>query len=260
MHVKLILPALQEAGSPDKRRWGSFLAKTGIVISVGVLLAATYYANEIRIARQQTPELVQAAFSRHGTVLQVADLSPERKAMLLAIEDPMFLQHRGVDLTTPGAGMTTITQGLVKQLYFPQGFRQGIAKIRQTLIAQYALDSLVAKDEQLRLFLNISYLGEVDGKAVNGFAEAAHAYFGKEFTALDDEEFLSLVAMLIGPNNLKLGTPTHTQRMQRIHAYLRGETQPASLLDVGYKGKQSGSLAEEVLMGFLRLVTEANPQ
>ncbi|MBU1722961.1 MAG: transglycosylase domain-containing protein [Gammaproteobacteria bacterium] len=234
------------------------LATTAVAL-FGLIAATAWYDYAIRIARQQTPQLVQTAFQRYGTALQPTDLSPERKAMLLAIEDPTFLQHHGVDLSTPGAGMTTITQGLVKQLYFPQGFRPGIAKIRQTLIAQYALDSLVSKDEQLRLFLNISYLGEVDGKAVHGFAAAARTYFGKEFAALNDEEFLSLVAMLIGPNNLKPGTPANVQRMQRIHAYLRGETQPASLLDVDYKGKQSGSLAEEILMGFLRLLTDANP-
>jgi membrane peptidoglycan carboxypeptidase len=191
--------------------------------------------------------------------LRPADLSPERKAMLLTIEDPTFLYHHGVDLVTPGAGMTTITQGLVKQLYFPEGFRPGIAKIRQTLIAQYALDALVSKDEQLRLFLNISYLGDVDGKAVHGFADAAHTYFGKEFATLNDEEFLSLVAMLIGPNAFKPGSFAYTERMQRIHAYLAGEIRPASLLDVEYNGKQSGSLAEEALMVLLRLITDANP-
>ena len=45
--------------------------------------------------------------------------------------------------------MTTISQGLVKVLYFPSGFRPGIAKIRQTLIAQYAFDASVSKQEQL---------------------------------------------------------------------------------------------------------------
>lgn len=237
-----------------------FIKRTVLACAVGAVLAVAYYANDIHNARQQTPALVQAAFNRHGATLQLADLSPERKQMLFAIEDPLFLHHHGVDLATPGAGMTTITQGLVKQLYFPQGFRQGIAKIRQTLLAQYALDSLVSKDEQLRLFLNISYLGDVDGKPVHGFAAAANTYFGKAFPSLTDGEFLSLVAMLIAPNQLKPDTPANAQRVQRIHAYLKGEIRPASLLDVDYNGKQAGSLTEEMLMGVLRLVTAANPK
>ncbi|MEB4592552.1 transglycosylase domain-containing protein [Candidatus Thiothrix sp. Deng01] len=135
-----------------------------LIFMLGLLAMAVWYANEIRLAREQTPTLVAAAFEQYGAELTPAALSPERRAMLLAVEDPAFLAHHGVDLTTPGAGMTTITQGLVKLLYFPEGFHPGIAKIRQTLIAQYALDALTSKNTQLLLFLNMSYLGNADGK------------------------------------------------------------------------------------------------
>jgi hypothetical protein len=138
-----------------------------VAFAIAILLAAAYYVNEVRVARLRTPDLIAAARSRYGTQVTPADLSPERRAMLLAVEDPTFMRHHGVDLATPGAGMTTITQGLVKLIYFPKGFRQGIAKIRQTLIAHYVLDSLVSKDDQLLLFLNIAYLGRKDGKAVS---------------------------------------------------------------------------------------------
>ena len=65
--------------------------------------------------------------------------------------------------------------------------------------------------------------------------------------------------MLISPNTLQPGTAAHAERMQHIHAYLAGDIQPASLLDVEYNGKQHGTPAEEALMALLRLVTEANP-
>ncbi|MEZ5535985.1 MAG: transglycosylase domain-containing protein [Thiolinea sp.] len=229
------------------------------VIILGLLVIAGWYANEVRIAREQTPALVAAALEQYGAELAPAALSSERKAMLLAIEDPKFLTHHGVDLSTPGAGMTTITQGLVKLLYFPQGFKPGIAKIRQTLIAQYALDALTSKEEQLLLFLNMTYLGNEDRKSVHGFANAARVYFDKEFAALNDEEFIALAGMLISPNNLKPGTPASDERVQRISAYLNGEIHPASLLDVEYTGKQQGSVAEETLIMFLRLITGAEP-
>jgi membrane carboxypeptidase/penicillin-binding protein len=227
--------------------------------ALALVVATGYYANEVRIARVATPSLVSDAWKRFGVQLKLTDLSRDRQALLLAIEDPAFTRHHGVDLETPGAGMTTITQGLVKLIYFPNGFKQGIAKIRQTLIAQYALDALVAKNDQLQLFLNICYLGSKNGEAVHGYAAAAQAYFGKSFAELTDEEFLSLVAMHIAPNNLKPGTLENTQRVQRIRAYLSGKYQPAGLLDVDYNGKQHGTLAEEALMAFLRLVTNARP-
>ena len=231
-------------------------------VVLALMAAAAYYANEVRGARDATPALVAQAWQRYGAGLKVTDLSADRQALLLAIEDPAFYRHRGVDLETPGAGMTTITQGLVKLLYFPEGFRQGLPKIRQTLIARYALDPLVSKKEQMELFLNMSYLGNVKGQAVHGYAAAAQAYFGKPFAQLTDEEFLSLVAMHIAPDRLKPGTPENARRVQRIHAYLSGRYRPASVLDVDYDGTQHGTPAEEALMSLLRLVTghfEQNP-
>jgi membrane carboxypeptidase/penicillin-binding protein PbpC len=230
-----------------------------VIVFVVIASVTIFYVNEVRVARRETPALVETAWRRYGAQLRLSDLSLNRRAMLLAVEDPTFIRHHGVDLATPGAGMTTITQGLVKLIYFPEGFHQGIAKIRQTLIAQYALDSLVSKDDQLLLFLNICYLGSEHGKAVHGYANSARIYFGKEFAALTDEEFLSLVSMHISPATLRPGTVANAERVRRIHAYLSGAYRPASVLDVEYNGKQQGTPAEEALMVILRTITDANP-
>jgi membrane peptidoglycan carboxypeptidase len=244
-------------------RQSSRLARALLLAVFGALLlliaTASHYANEVRVARKSTPALVQEAWRRYGRHLTLSDLSLHRRSVLLAVEDPAFFRHHGVDLETPGAGMTTITQGLVKLLYFPGGFKQGIAKVRQTLIAQYALDALVSKDEQLELLLNMAYMGSRDGKPVHGFAEAAQSHFGKDFRALSDAEFQSLVAMLIAPNHLSPGTHAHAERMRHIDAYLSGAYRPTSVLDVEYDGKARGSAGEEVLMAVLRLITDAKP-
>ena len=230
-------------------------------ISMMVLLlgAVAHYISEVRSAREATPALVQNAWQRFGKQVKYTDLSPQQGAILLAVEDPAFFRHHGIDLTTPGAGMTTITQGLVKLLYFPGGFEPGLAKIRQSLIAQYALDALVSKNEQLDLLLNMAYMGSRDGKPIHGFANAAKQFFGKELGALSDAEFQALVAMLIAPNQLPPGSPAHAERMRRIDAYLSGQVQPASVLDVRYDGKAHGSLGEEALMALLRVITNAQP-
>lgn len=237
----------------------AFLGTTCLLI-VLLFIVTLFYLNEVRIARRDTQTLFESAIERYGVQLRLSDLSPERKATLLAIEDPTFTRHHGVDLATPGAGMTTLTQGLVKLLYFPNGFHQGIAKIRQTLIAQYALDAIVSKDNQLLLFLNICYLGHENGQSVHGYANAARIYFKKNFSDISDDEFLSLVAMHIGPNTLKPGTSKNTERVKRITSYLSGKYQPAGVLDVDYNGKQHGTLAEETLMTTLRLITNARPE
>lgn len=233
------------------------LALIGMLLLLAAMVA--HYANEVWVARRDTPALVREAWKRYGRHLKHSELSPHKTSILLAVEDPAFFRHHGVDLDTPSAGMTTITQGLVKLLYFPDGFKQGIPKIRQTLIAQYALDALVPKNDQLDLLLNMTYMGSKNGKPIHGFTNAAQAYFGKDFGALSDVEFQSLVAMLIAPNQLSPGTPAHTERMRLIDAYLSGAYRPASVLDVEYDGKARGSTAEEMLMALLRLITDAKP-
>ncbi|MEB4592553.1 transglycosylase domain-containing protein [Candidatus Thiothrix sp. Deng01] len=97
-------------------------------------------------------------------------------------------------------------------------------------------------------------------RGVYGFANAARTYYGKEFAALSDDEFMSLVGMLISPNHFRPGSPASAERVQRISAYLKGEIQPASLLDVEYVGKTQGSPTEEMLVMLLRLVTDAKPE
>jgi membrane peptidoglycan carboxypeptidase len=230
------------------------------VLGTVAVVTGVYYANEVRIARRETPALVAAATNRYGAQLKLADLSAERQAMLLAVEDPAFMRHHGVDLTTPGAGMTTITQELVKILYFPEGSEPGFDKVRQTLIAQYALSAMVSKEDQLAMFLNAIYLGNKDGKPVHGYAQGARSYFDKDFVALTDSEFLSLVAMPMDPNYFKPGTPAHDERVKRVQAYLARQYQPDGLLDVEYKGKPQGTAVQEVLIALLRILTDARPR
>lgn len=241
------------------KRVVSYLRYGFVFILLLLIGSAIYYANEIRIAREQTPTLVAHAQQRYFKALSIAKLNPAQLKILLAIEDPNFYSHHGVDLSTPGAGMTTLTQGLVKLLYYPEGFKQGIAKIRQTLIAQYALDALTTKETQLDLFLNTAYFGHEQGREVKGFAQASNTYFHKDLARLNDEEFMGLVAMLIGPNKYKPGTAAHTERVKRIQALLNGDYQAKSVLDTQYNGTLKGSFSEEALMTLLRLLTTNPP-
>lgn len=192
--------------------------------------------------------------------MKFSDLTARQEAVLLSIEDPAFRKHHGVDFSTPGAGWTTITQGLVKLLYFPEGFKAGIAKIRQTLIAEYALDALISKDEQLTLYLNITYLGNHDGKMVRGYSEGARVYYQKNFRDLTEREFISLVGMTISPNDLKPGTKKGDERVEAIGRYLSGAFVPTQLMDVEYRDQgQDNGISGSCLLEFLKLLTKDKP-
>ena len=210
-----------------------------IVPALLVCGAVLYYTAEVIEAREHTRTAVADALADPDNILSLDDLSEERLSMLLAVEDPAFFSHHGVDLRTPGAGLTTITQSLVKIFYF-DGFKPGIRKIRQTLIARFALDPLVSKEDQLVLFLN--YIGL--GKGTRGFAEASEYYFNKTFADLTDDEYLALVAMLIAPAtfNVEDYPERNARRVSRIEAVIEGEYIPKGLCDLYY-----GPMEEEII-------------
>ncbi len=225
----------------------------GSVSGLLLALVVVILLNEVRLARGQTALLVETSFQRHGRQVSHVNLAPHRIAALIMVEDPAFRHHHGVDLDTPGAGLTTISQGLVKLLYFPQGFRPGLQKIKQSLIACHAFDALVPKDRQLDLYLNMTYFGTVDGRPIHGVSAAARTYYGKSHPELSDDEFLALIGMTIAPNDLKPGTPASRSRVARIKKYLAGEIMPRSVVDVDYTGR-TATLAETAMMFLLRLI------
>lgn len=106
-------------------------------------------------ADRRTPDVLAAAAEGE---LDLGDLPKRRLDMLVKIEDPGFYSHRGVDFSTPGAGMTSITQSLVKRFYF-NDFQPGFAKLEQSLIARFILDPAMSKDAQLKAYLNFSHYG-----------------------------------------------------------------------------------------------------
>jgi membrane carboxypeptidase/penicillin-binding protein len=166
---------------------------------------------------------------------KIEDLNHNKMSWLLNIQDPGFYQHKGIDLSTPGAGLTTITQAIVKKLYFKE-FNSGFNKVKQSLIARFVAHEILEKSEQIVIFINSVYMGMVDGKEIYGLAQSSQVYYGKVLSQLSDDEYLSLVAMLIGPNqfNVLSAPEKNRERVARIKSVLSGEYKPKDLTDVYY--------------------------
>jgi membrane peptidoglycan carboxypeptidase len=203
----------------------------GATVAVGVLAALVV----LTVARGfwLADDLV-ARMMLSGDVLRPQQIPQARIDALLRVEDPRFFDHCGVDLRSPGAGLTTITQGLVKRLYFER-FRPGFAKIPQTLYA-LGFDLRIDKPTQLALFLNLVPFGNLEGREILGFPAAARSFYGKQPGELSEDEFLSLVAMIIAPNALNpIRHPEKNhERVARIRRLLAHECAPAGLRDVYY--------------------------
>ena len=139
--------------------------------------------------------------------------------------------------------MTTITQAIVKKLYF-ENFKPGIAKIKQTLIARFVVNELIPKDDQFTLFINSMYFGNVDGKPVVGIESAANAYYHRSVKSLTEDQYISLVAMIVMPGTFHIiDHPEWNQnRTRRIKALIAGEYKPKGLMDQFY-----GELPQEII-------------
>lgn len=163
-------------------------------------------------------------------------LGPGRLEALLAVEDPGFVQHSGVDLMTAGAGATTLTQSLAKRLAFQQ-FRPGIGKIRQTGYAM-GLERGLTKAQILALWLDTVEMGPGPQGWLTGFYAASLAVYGRGPKELTDPEFLRLVAVVIAPARFDLFADDAAlqDRTARISRLIAGDCAPLDNGDVWLEG------------------------
>jgi len=122
--------------------------------------------------------------------------------ILLRVEDPTFRTNKGIDLRTPGGGMTTLSQGLGKLIFFDD-FEPGFAKGELMALTRFALYPKVDKQRTLQAIIASAYFGMHRGRPVIGFADGARTWFGKSLPQLSDREFVELEAMLVAPDQLK---------------------------------------------------------
>jgi len=212
------------------------------LIRKGVLLVAAIlalYCGYLALRVWQERGAVSAKVDR---IIAAADpqelaLSGPRQAMLLKVEDPTFWTNRGIDLSSPGAGMTTLSQGLGKRIFF-NDFEPGLAKGELMALTRFALYPKVEKRRTLQAFLASAYFGTHQGRAVTGFADGAETWFGKPLSKLSDDEFVELEAMLLAPDSLKPGRDDagRAERARRIKRLLANACRPTGLRDVRLEG------------------------
>lgn len=212
--------------------------RVGITVAALFVLPCLYLTVRVVEARQATPEMIEAILAENDP--QISQIPRERIDMLLKVEDPTFWTNNGWDLNTPGQGLTTLSQGLAKRLYF-NPFKPGLRKIELMVIARFALNAKASKEDILSAFLGVAYLGTDEGQSIIGFADGARHWYGKELSDLSTDEFLGLVAMLVGPNALdpRRHADANLERVERIKKLIDNACEPLGLRDVYYEGCKS---------------------
>ncbi|TQK07759.1 transglycosylase domain-containing protein [Herbaspirillum sp. SJZ107] len=177
-------------------------------------------------------------------------LSPRQSAILLAVEDPDFHTHHGISFAA-GQGVATLTAAVARDFYLRDG--QAGAGLLQRLYAgvqrcckaidlgrdamALVLDARMSKDRQLDYYIGHVYMGTQAGVQVRGLALAALLYAGKPLAALDEHEFVRLVAMIKAPNayHPQRRPAALAERVVRIEALLAGRCRPAGWSDTPYE-------------------------
>jgi monofunctional glycosyltransferase len=191
-----------------------------------------------RDARAAAPDLAQEADALIAAGQGGVALGVDRMAMLLAVKDPAFSSHYGLDITTPGAGATTITQSLAPAVGIAD-LTPALRKVRQTGYA-VGLEAGLTKPQILALFLDRVPMGPgPDGAWIDGLFAASAAHFGAAPDSVPPEAFLQLVAVMIAPEALALtrpDAPDLIERVTRISALTEGRCTPDGHDDVWLTG------------------------
>jgi penicillin-binding protein 1B len=129
---------------------------------------------------------------------------------VLAIEDPRFLEHAGVNWKALARavvvnasrgrfaqGGSTITQQMVKN-FFLNSEKTVKRKLKEFAMA-LILESNLSKDQIFEIYLNIIYLGQSGPFQVRGYQAASQYYFQKKLVDLGVQECALLATVLNSP-------------------------------------------------------------
>jgi penicillin-binding protein 1B len=131
---------------------------------------------------------------------------------VVAIEDRRFFEHSGIDFVRIlGAmrndvfhrhrykeGASTLTQQLARG-FFLTPERTFSRKLREAIIS-LILEHRFSKQQIFEMYANQINLGQRGSFSINGFGEAAQAYFGKDVDHLDLAETAMLAGIIQSPN------------------------------------------------------------
>ncbi len=179
------------------------------------------------------PELISSVTGTERAkrkVIGFGDLPPHLVKAITVTEDRSFFEHYGVNIrgiirafvrrvdadpNSPIArqGGSSITQQLVKNLLLSpeQTWRRKISEAYMSIIIETRLN----KEKIFELYCNQVYMGQQAGFSINGFGEAASAYFNKDVTNLSLAESAFLAGLIRSPNRYNPYTKIETATARR---------------------------------------------
>ena len=197
----------------------SYLASDGATITTdgGEVTAITAENGVALQGYKLEPQLITAlSEDKNRTKRRLVtfdEIPPRMVEAVTAIEDRRFFEHGGVNYLRTAkcawqdfmshekeCGGSTITQQLARG-FFLTPEKKYSRKLREIMIT-FQLENRFSKQQIFEMYANQINLGQRGSFAINGFGEAAQAFFGKDLSRLDTAEFALLAGTIQSPNRL----------------------------------------------------------
>lgn len=181
----------------------------------GQIAAITNLANGIRFTNYELPPQVITNISDEGRakrlMVHYSDLPPVLIKAVVATEDKRFFTHSGLDTLRIAKalyvdlrshrkeqGASTISMQLARCLWLERDKRWK-RKVAEMFITLH-LERKLSKEQILEDYSNMVYLGGQGSFSINGFGEAARAYFNKDVRNLSLTEAATLAGLIQRPS------------------------------------------------------------
>jgi len=195
----------------------SYLATDGATITSedGQVQSITAENGAVLSAYKLEPQLITAlSEDKNRTkrrLVTYSQIPPSMVQAVVAIEDRRFFEHGGINygrtikcvihdviVGRKDCGGSTLTQQLAKN-FFLTSDKKITRKIAELMIT-FQLEARFNKQQIFEMYGNEIPLGQRGSFAINGFGEAAEAYFGKDLRQLDLAECALLAGIIQRPS------------------------------------------------------------
>ncbi len=157
------------------------------------------------------PRLITHLFDKSREkrrLIEYREIPQVLRDAVLAIEDRRFFSHYGFDpialvsvaLGGFERGASTITQQLVRSSSFWLTRERRVIRKAKEIYMSAILETRLSKEEIFTLYSNDIYLGQSGSFSINGFGEAATAYFNKDIKDVNLPEAALLAGLIQSPN------------------------------------------------------------
>jgi penicillin-binding protein 1B len=212
----------------------SYHTTDGATISTtnGVVQRITAENGAALSAYELEPQLITALSDDNSRtkrrLINYQDIPPRLVQAVLAIEDRRFFEHGGINYVSMmgwvwhdmigdrkwRGGGSTLTMQLAKLLFVEpkRSSKIDFFKYKSTqILVAFQLESHFSKQQIFEMYANQINLGHRGSYDINGFGEAAQAFFNKDLKQLDTAECAMLAGMIQSPS--RLNPYRHPERM-----------------------------------------------